>query len=582
MLGLLLVAVMAPAAVADRIEDQSEVVSLYAKGQRLMREGNYFEAAKVFQELSGRFSDSPNLDLFVFNRSKSDLYLAEYDKAIAGFDFFVTRFPKSPYVPHALYFSGDAFYLKGYVSRAVENYFEAYNAAKSDRLIQLIERSVVSAFDQADAISISAADFEMLTLDKRCRIISLLAPALRIHQQGDVIAQVMANCGGTDLTPADTTSGSGLEIACVLPFSGELQTFGDQLYSGAVIAAEQYAKKSGHQVKLVKYDTHGDPVDAARITKDLTESRRTLTVIGPLTSEAASVASASLSCGDLPLLTPTATKAGLTRLSSTSFQLSPNIELQGIVMADYAVDILSADSAIVLSPTTDDDMRMARAFINRFRERGGSIVAVEYYRARDRDFGEYIRDAKSTLLGLQRDSVYYINERGDTLDPDGIPAHVDVLYLPGSPQQLRQLLPQMNFYNLNAKYLGSDGWGDELVYRLGDDVTKEAVFPSPFIVASASIKRAEFAAAYDTRYGGAPPRLAALGYDALRLVLDALASGVRDREGVTTYLAQIKGYEGAAGRISFGRHRENIDLPIFRIVSEQAVPVNGVVSQSEF
>ena len=61
--------------------------------------------------------------------------------------------------------------------------------------------------------------------------------------------------------------------------------------------------------------------------------------------------------------------------------------------------------------------------------------------------------------------------------------------MPGSPQQLRQLLPQINFYNLNAEYLGSDGWGDQVVYKLGDNVTKEAVFPSPFLTAIATDER---------------------------------------------------------------------------------------------
>ena len=249
-------------------------------------------------------------------------------------------------------------------------------------------------------------------------------------------------------------------------------------------------------------------------------------------------------------------------------------------MADYAVDILGADSAVVMVSTSGDDMRMARAFIERFKERRGTIVATEYYRERDRDFGDYIRDVKQVLLGLQRDSVYYINERGDTLDPDGLPAYVDVMYLPGNPEQLRQLLPQINFYNLNAKYLGSDGWGDKIVYNLGDDVTKGAVFPSPFLTVSASMKRAAFASAYDTRFGGAPPRLAALGFDAVQLVADGLAKGAGDREAMKTYLSQVRDFDGAAGKISFGPNRENIDLPLFRIASEQAVPIENQISRT--
>ena len=191
-LVLLLLAIISPAIVADEIQDQPEVTALYAKGQRLMREGNYFDAVKVFEELSGRYNDSPNLDLFVFNRAKADLYLSEYDKAIASFDFFISRFPKSPFVPYAQFFTGDAFYLKGYISRAVERYLVAYNGAQTERLTQLIEKSLVAAFNRADAINIGAADFSMLSGGKRCRLINLLAPALRQHHQDDVVEQIMS------------------------------------------------------------------------------------------------------------------------------------------------------------------------------------------------------------------------------------------------------------------------------------------------------------------------------------------------------------------------------------------------------
>ena len=42
----------------------------YARGQRLMRQADWLGAAKVFEQLSGRYSDSPSIDLFIFQRSK--------------------------------------------------------------------------------------------------------------------------------------------------------------------------------------------------------------------------------------------------------------------------------------------------------------------------------------------------------------------------------------------------------------------------------------------------------------------------------------------------------------------------------
>jgi hypothetical protein len=80
-------------------------------------------------------------------------------------------------------------------------------------------------------------------------------------------------------------------------------------------------------------------------------------------------------------------------------------------------------------------------------------VAIEYYRPRDKDFGQYVRDVKAALLGLHPDSAFFINEAGDTLDIEAVPASIDCLYLPGVASQLRLLLPQIGFYSIDAFYL---------------------------------------------------------------------------------------------------------------------------------
>ncbi|HKK21019.1 MAG TPA: penicillin-binding protein activator, partial [candidate division Zixibacteria bacterium] len=372
---------------------------------------------------------------------------------------------------------------------------------------------------------------------------------------------------------ARRNSAGPLDIAMVLPLSGDLRSFGQEIYNGAVIGAQMYRDESGKEVNLETYDTQGDPIEAARIISELSKSVSTDAAIGPLTSEEAAVASATLACGTLPMVAPAATQAGLTSLSSTSFQMSPNIDLEAITLAEYAFNRLHADTAAVISSTSTDDIRMTRAFSDRFEALGGTVIAVEYYSVRDKDFGTYIRDIKGMILGATKDSTFYINADGDTLDVDVIPARIDCLFMPGNSRQLRQLIPQVNFYNLSGQYLGSDGWADDMIYRLGDDVTKQAVFASPFIEGENSEEYLKFSAAFDSRYGGQPQRLAALGYDAMRLVAQAAAAGGNGRDNIVAQLRKISNYAGASGVISFGENRENIEMPLYRIESAKPVPL---------
>ncbi len=563
---------MAATIVAETIDDSPEVVSIYARGKRLMREGKFLEASRAFEEIAGRFPDSPNMDLVIFNRAKADYYFGDWDRALGGFSNFARRYPDSPLHSYAFYFHGNINYIKGNVSRAVQDYLESYRTASDSRVTRLASDAFLGAIQNAESVNLGLSDFADLPDPKRCDLIARAAPILVDKQEFETARALGSSCGQEiDISFAEMSrSRRETRVAVVLPFSGELQSFAEEIYNGAIIAAEFYRQETGEPIVMDPFDTQGDAINAARIIREISSLDYDV-VVGPLTSEEAAVASAALTCGDMPLLAPAATQAGLTLMNESSFQLSPNIELQGVQMAEYAINNLMADSAAVITSTGTDDMKMSEAFVKRFEQLGGTVIATEYYRARDRDFGEYIKDIKGILLGAHPDSVYYIDEVGDTLDAVGIPAYVDCLFLPGRPRALKQLLPQINFYNLKADYLGSDDWGDETILSLGDINTRAAVFPSPFLQKGDSDEFVKFAAEYDRRYGKQPQRLSSLGYDAVRLITRTGESGRESHARMVAELRRVANYDGAAGMISFGDNRENTAMPIYRIEAGLAV-----------
>ena len=559
-------------AAARGIDDNPEAVSLFERGQRLMREQAWLEAERVFSELVGRYPQSNNLDLFLFNRAKAQYHFGDLPEARAGFAAFLSRFGDSPLAPYARWFLGNIAYMRGDPAMAIRHWLRSYGNAGDERLRRLASQSVLAAVENARSVTLGTSGFAALPEDRRCTLVNDVVRVLAARGDSAQADRLAALCsGGGTATLSRGPDDAALDIAVLLPFSGELQEYGDEIYNGVVVAAE-LERRAGVNIRLTTYDTQGDPIEAARFVRALRDSSVDV-IIGPLTSQSAAVASAVLDDIPLPLIAPAATEAGLTRLSTAAFQLSPNIELQGVMMADYALDQLEADSAAVLTSTRRDHVRMARAFIERFTARGGTLVAVEYYRPRDKDFGDYINDIKAAILGYQRDSTFFVNERGDTLDPDGLPAHVDALFLPGNPEQLRLLLPQIAFYRLQGALLGTDGWDDDAVYRLGDNVTREAVFPSPYLKQSNSAEYQRFAAAYDRRYGEQPGRLAGLGYDAVRLVVLQGSAGRWSRERVLDGLRRVRGYAGAASAVTFGPDRENLELPLYRIRNGSAEPL---------
>lgn len=560
---------------ADSIDDQPEVVTLYTKGKRLMREGAWLEASKTFQELAGRFPDSKNLDLFVFHRAKADYYFGNYNDATAGFIYYISRFPDASEIAHTHFFLGNIFYRKHNNTKALQNYIDAYRLSSDNRLTDLVRQSIKGTIKNSSSLQLKESDFEDIPSGKRCEVVEIIVETLLELNLADQARHIETFCDqkldfGDRFKNVKNLPKDEYTLALVLPLSGELQTFGNEIYNGAVVAAYMANRDMGLNLKLETYDTEGDDITAARIIENL-NGTGTDVVIGPLTSEEASVVSASLSCANLPVIIPAATQAGLTTLSSTSFQLSPNIELEGIRMAEYAFSTLKADSAAIITSTRAEHLRMARAFSDRFEQLGGEVIAIEYYRAHDKDFGPYVQDIKAMILGTEPDSTYFINETGDTLDFDGIPARVDCFFMPGGSNQLRLLLAQMNFYNLIGHYLGTDGWGDQDVYKLGDDITKGVVFPSPFLSGARGEDYLRFAALFDTRYGYQPQRLSNLGYDAVKLAASAIVGGGTNRETFVENLKNIRRFEGASGLVTFGENRENIEMPLYTIEGNEVI-----------
>ncbi len=570
---------------AEVINDESEVVSLYSKAKRMMRQQNWLEAISIFNELTGRFPNSPNLDLILFNKSKSEYYFGNYDKAIAGFSFFSKKYANSPNLAAAYFFIGNSYYKKGVSRNAVTFYMEAWKKASEEKLENIILNSLKSAFENAGTINFQTSHFANFPQGKICPVVKLLVNIHSKRGETEKIEELRDLCEFEieiqNLKSKNKSSKNTLEIAVLLPLSGEMNSYAQEIYNGVVIAAEQIRQKNKIDLNITPYDTKGDPIETGRIVKQICKSYDTDLIIGPLTSQEASVASASLNCEYLPMIIPAATDAGLTLLSENSFQLSPNIELQGIRMAEYAINILNADTALIITPTSGEHLKMSAAFSDRFTMLGGEIISIEYYRPRDKDFGKIIRQVKATLLGRHPDSIFIVDKDGDTLDVEEIEAYVDCIFLPGAPERLRLLIPQISFYNLNSFFLGSDGWGAESVLKLEERYTRNAVFPSPFLSSGDSEQYLKFASLYEARYASRPTRLASLGYDALNICFLNVKRRRPDSEALLKSLNSKKQNAGVSGTIKFGRNRENIEMPIYKIERNQAINIDEAFDETE-
>ncbi len=561
-----------PAAGGQTLPGQYEgAQKLYTEALQQMHDKNYPAAIDAFHELATTYKNSQYRDIYNYGLARAYYYAGEYGQALQVLASYNALFPKSYLLPYAHLLRANCDYRTSQLDNAFSEYIRAFQTAEDRRLRELSKQSLLTMVE-AGYVPPDSLLAEVPT-DLRCPVKSRVAYLMADRWNDNETAQFLGDCPifSAGMKPKPKRIEGRPLIGIALPLSGPYAKYGQSILDGAMLA-DELLQEANFPVDMLVYDTRADNITAAREAQILADAEVDM-VVGPLLSNVAATASAMTSCADVPLLVPVATEAGFAELSPGCFQLSTNVETIGRGMAQYAVKHRGMTTLAVICPTTIDEMTMADAFADEAQRLGAHVLAVERFRPGETDFGPYINDIKEAIIGPPQDSIFYITLDGDTLKEGEAPVSFDGLFVPASEDQLFLLLPQLEFYRVTTSYLGADEWNTGKVLRLGEKVLKDAVFYS----SQAAMKQAagydKFAAAYDAKHGAEPDRLAAVGYDAVNLLADAYRSGMKTRSDIIAYLSGLEAYDGASGKITFGRDRTNLQLPLFSYRDGQVRPI---------
>jgi len=346
--------------------------------------------------------------------------------------------------------------------------------------------------------------------------------------------------------------------------------------------AMKYLGDDTMKLELIVKDTQGDPVKAAKIAARLAREEP-LAVVGPLRSESSVGAAVVLNEENIPMITPTASESGIASLGANIFQISPAIDRLGQAMASYAVNELGITEFAVISPDDAGGLAVSRAFIQTVYRLGGEVVSTSYYRPGETDFKQQIRPLREFLLmkteeelvAGEIDSAAFIDdEKIDPEYPDSIvlidreewPVSLGGLFLPGYPDELELLIPQVRYHIIRPQFLGADGWDSEELIREVNRYVGNAVFATDFHAGSDEVNWVEFANVFSSEFNHPPDKVAALTFDAVALVFSGLRHGITDPEELREYLSGIEKYQGVSCMITFkGTGRANDEIRIYSI-----------------
>ena len=154
------------------------------------------------------------------------------------------------------------------------------------------------------------------------------------------------------------------------------------------------------------------------------------------------------------------------------------------------------------------------------------------------------------------------NNMGIKIDTEVKSKKPDVIFVPGYYNEVALILKQARGLGIKTPVLGGDGWeSEDLVKVAGKDALEGTYYSNHYAPDTKDVSAQGFIEAFKKEYNGElPDAMAALGYDAFNVAIDAMkrAGGNISRDAIKESLAQTKGFKGVTGEISIDKDRNAV------------------------
>lgn len=327
---------------------------------------------------------------------------------------------------------------------------------------------------------------------------------------------LFAGCGATSST---------VKIGLITPKTGDLAVYGIAVENAVQLAVEKINADGGvdgKDIELVVLDNKADATESINAFNRLVDNEKIVALVGPVISSTSNAVALRAEEEGIPMISPTATNLDVTVGKEFVFRACYTDPYQGAMVAKFASENLGATKAAVLYNAGDDySSGLSDAFQAEF---AGELVAVEGYTAEDVDFKALLTNIKD--LGA------------------------DVLFVPDYYNTIGLIATQAKEVGLEAVMLGGDGW-DAVQDKYGE-VTEGFYFANHYSTTDEAAVVQDFLTAYGDKYEGEVPNaLAALGYDAMFVVANAInEAGSTKSEDILAAMKATE-MEGVTGHITF-------------------------------
>jgi branched-chain amino acid transport system substrate-binding protein len=539
-------------------------------------EGNYLEALTQFQKLALDFPQDSHFSIFKLMIAKCQYHLGHLSRAEESFRNFLEEFPKSRFLPICHFYLGNIKYTNGEFFSSALEFIQAYEHGDKKTKKMAFESLLLLLKNNLDRVELEKLVKETEGNDIYPEVLFLWGQKelkMGNYSEAEKIFQSYLDLYPQGQRAKDANEFSkkasrfleeGISIGILAPTSGPYAEYGESMIRGIRLAVEG----SDRKVKLFIRDTRGDPVQATLVSRKLIEEDQVSAILGPLRSECTIGASATAQNYKVPLITPTSNQEGIADIGDFIFQLSPSSQKIGEKLAQFAAKKIDIKEVVILSPDDSYGENACLGFVEKIKEAGVRILAKEIYAPGSTDFGPQLKKIREILWDekMEReggfDSTKYVDRFGEPIPVDDIPVEVDAFFLPIYPEDVALIAPQIAFFKIQTKLLGTEGWSQKEVLNLSQQFTDGLVFASDFCLEESNPSGRNFKKDFELLYKKSPDKVAFLSYDALRILLASLKNAFTS-ESIKCNLLGIRGFKGTGGEIGFNSNGENTNIGIY-------------------
>ncbi|WP_026894619.1 ABC transporter substrate-binding protein [Clostridiisalibacter paucivorans] len=382
---------------------------------------------------------------------------------------------------------------------------------------------------------------------KRISLFLALVMILSLFTVGCSQGQETSNEGGAGDKQV-SEGGDTIKIGVFQPMTGPNAAGGEMEVEGIKLANELYSEVLGKEVELVIVDNKSDKVEAANAATRLVDKEKVVAIIGSWGSSLSMAAGPIIQKGQVPTVGASCTNPLVTAGNEYYFRACFIDPFQGKVMANYAFNELGAKKAAIIKEISNDySVGLAKFFTDAFKELTGdenAIVGEANYNTMDQDFTAQLTNIKDQ--------------------------NPDVIFAPGNFTESALLIKQARELGIETPILGGDTWELEEFLEIGGEAVEGTVI-STFFTSEVPItdKSEEFLNAYRKKFDSEPPAVAALGFDAYLMILNAIEkAGSADKVAIRDALAETENFEGAAGIITLDENGDAVKSAIIKEVKD--------------